>query len=135
MNNVSWYGAVAYIDWLNQETETGKKYRLPTEAEWEYAARAGTSTVRFWGDSPDDACQYANVYDQTSKKENGYSWKNHNCDDGYSNTAPIGSFLANSFGLHDMLGNVWEWCADRYGSYSSVFAEKIRLVLCQARTA
>lgn len=113
---VSWEDARDYAAWLARQS--GKQIRLPTEAEWEYAARAGTSTARFWGDSLDDACRYANVADQTAKK----SWSDltiHNCDDGYAVTAPVGVFGANAFGLHDMLGNIWEWCADWYGSYSS----------------
>ncbi|MCI5157678.1 MAG: hypothetical protein D3906_04420 [Candidatus Electrothrix sp. AUS1_2] len=109
---VSWEDARDYAVWLARQS--GQEIRLPTEAEWEYAARAGTSTARFWGDAPDDACRYANVHDQTSKKENGFSWMNHNCNDGYAVTAPVGSFRDNAFGLHDMLGNVWEWCADWY---------------------
>ncbi|MDM8523268.1 SUMF1/EgtB/PvdO family nonheme iron enzyme [Desulfococcaceae bacterium HSG8] len=100
---VSWDDAKAFAKWL-----TGKsrhEFRLPTEAEWEYACRAGTQTARFWGDDPDDACRYASVADQT-----------HNCDDGYAVTAPVGSFSPNSFRLYDMLGNIWEWCEDIYDS-------------------
>jgi len=116
--NVSWHDAVAYAQWLTRQT--GKQYRLPTEAQWEYAARAGTETARYWGNSPDEACRYANVYDQTSKKENSdFLWKNHNCTDGYVNTAPVGQFEPNAFGLFDMLGNIWEWTCSRYeGKYS-----------------
>jgi formylglycine-generating enzyme required for sulfatase activity len=110
---VSWEDARDYAAWLSRKTD--QSFRLPTEAEWEYAARAGTDTARFWGELPDAACRYANVHDRTSKKGNGFSWTHHNCDDGYAVTAPIGSFRANAFGLHDMLGNVWEWCADWYG--------------------
>ncbi|MCI5130662.1 MAG: formylglycine-generating enzyme family protein, partial [Candidatus Electrothrix sp. EH2] len=117
VEKVSWEDAQKFIAKLNRAI--GKQYRLPTEAEWEYAARAGTDTARFWGDSPDDACRYANVYDQTSKKKNGFSWTHHNCNDGYDKTAPVGSFQKNSFDLHDMLGNVWEWCSDWYGDYPS----------------
>ena len=114
VEQVSWDDAQDFIKKLN--SKAGKKYRLPTEAEWEYAARAGTSTARFWGDSSDEACSYANVADQTAKKK--YSdWTIHSCDDGYAETAPAGSFQANPFGLHDMLGNVWEWCAGWYGEY------------------
>lgn len=93
-------------------------YRLPTEAEWEYAARAGTTTSRYWGNNPDEACQYGNVRDQAEGSE-----ALHNCNDGYgSTTAPVASFLPNAWGLHDMMGNVWEWVADWYSStyYTSV---------------
>ncbi|MDM8562943.1 formylglycine-generating enzyme family protein, partial [Candidatus Marithioploca araucensis] len=111
---VSWNDATAYTAWLSEQT--GKAYRLPTEAEWEYAARAGTETSRYWGNNPDDACAYANVHDNTSKTENGFSWTHHNCTDGYAHTAPVGKFNANGFGLLDMLGNVWEWVADPWHS-------------------
>jgi formylglycine-generating enzyme required for sulfatase activity len=108
---VSWDDSQAYIEWLNRET--GKKYRLPTEAEWEYAARGGTTASRYWGENPDQACGYANVADQSAKRKNS-GWTVHDCDDGYAETAPVGSFKPNGFGLHDMLGNVWEWNQDRW---------------------
>jgi formylglycine-generating enzyme required for sulfatase activity len=104
--NVSWEEAVAYAEWLSKMT--GKQYRLPSEAEWEYAARAGNETTRFWGDDPDQACRYANVGDQ-SYRQAGYNGEIHNCNDGYVYTAEVGSFIANELGLYDMLGNVWEW--------------------------
>lgn len=107
---VSWEEAKQFAAWL------GTDFRLPTEAEWEYAARANTTTSRFWGNNPDDACQYVNVHDQTSKKAFNFSWQEHTCNDGYAVTAPVGSFRANAFGLYDMLGNVWEWCEDVYVS-------------------
>ncbi len=110
---VSWNDATAYAEWLTQQT--GKQYRLPTEAEWEYAARAGTTTSRYWGNNPDDACRYANVHDNTSKQENqGFSWTHHDCTDGYAQTAPVGRFQPNGFDLFDMLGNVWEWTCSEY---------------------
>jgi formylglycine-generating enzyme required for sulfatase activity len=112
MIRISWYGATAYAEWLSEQT--GQEYRLPTEAEWEYAARAGTETSRYWGNAPDGACRYANVHDNTSKEENGFSWTNHNCTDGYAKTAPVGRFEPNAFGLFDMLGNVWEWTCSEY---------------------
>lgn len=110
---VSWEEAVKYAEWLSDKT--GKRYRLPTEAEWEYAARGGTTTSRYWGDNPDKACKYANVHDRTSKNAfKDFTWENHNCDDGYKVTAPVGRFKPNNFGLHDMLGNVWEWVHDKH---------------------
>ena len=113
---VSWDDAKAYLDWLSRKT--GKMYRLPSESEWEYTARAGTMTARYWGTDPDRGCGYANVYDRTSKSENGVEWALHECDDGYAQTAPVGSFAANAFGVYDMLGNVWEWTEDCWnGSY------------------
>jgi len=108
---VSWNDGVAYAEWLSQQT--GQQYRLPTEAEWEYAARAGTETARYWGNDPDKACGYANVADKTAKQE--YSnWSIHNCTDGYAQTAPVGQFKPNKFGLYDMLGNLWEWTCSEY---------------------
>ncbi|MFO1434729.1 MAG: SUMF1/EgtB/PvdO family nonheme iron enzyme [Candidatus Competibacteraceae bacterium] len=109
----SWNDAMAYVDWLSGQT--GEKYRLPTEAEWEYAARAGTTTARYWGDDPDKGCAFANGADQTLKKE--FKWTNSSvmdCQDGYAYTAPVGKFKPNAFGLYDMLGNVWEWTCSEY---------------------
>jgi len=115
--NVSWDDASAYAQWLSQQT--GQQYRLPTEAEWEYAARAGTTTSRFWGNNPDEACRYANVGDQTAKEKLDWPWLDHNCRDGYVYTAPVGRFKPNDFGLFDMLGNVWEWtCSEYEGKYN-----------------
>ena len=104
--------AEAYTDWLSQKT--GKTYRLPSEAEWEYAARAGTTTAFYWGDSATDICRYANIGDQALKKAYGKTFRAVACDDGYAFTAPVGSFPSNPWGLHDMAGNVWQWTADCY---------------------
>jgi formylglycine-generating enzyme required for sulfatase activity len=115
---VSWEDASAYVTWLNQHT--GKKYRLLTEAEWEYAARAGTTTTRFWGDDPDKSCDYANGADRstTARVPGADSWHVANCDDRYAYTAPVGSYRPNAFGLYDMLGNVEEWTQDCWiGNY------------------
>jgi formylglycine-generating enzyme required for sulfatase activity/serine/threonine protein kinase len=109
--NVSWQEATAFADWLSQRT--GKRFRLPTEAEWEYAARASRTTVRFWGDNPAEACRYANVADETAQRLWGAE-NIHPCDDGQAVTAPVGSFLANAFKLQDMLGNVSEWTCSEY---------------------
>jgi len=111
---INWNDAQAYAKWMSHKT--GKHYRLPTEAEWEYAARGHTVTARYWGDSPDKACKYANVADKTAKEKipGAQSWMLHNCTDGFAFTAPAGRFKANSFGLKDMLGNVWEWTEDSF---------------------
>jgi sulfatase modifying factor 1 len=112
---VSYDDAMAYIDWLNKKTGT-QAYRLPSEAEWEYAARAGTTAARYWGDSRDAACSFANVADLSLAKHDGIATPDperyFNCSDGYVFTAPAGSFWSNQFGLFDMLGNVWQWTAD-----------------------
>lgn len=110
---VSWKDAQAYVGWLKKIT--GKAYRLPSEAEWEYAARAGSRTARYWGDSREDACRFANVADDSRvahAKIQRDPARVFLCKDGHAFTAPVGKFTANAFGLHDMMGNVWEWTAD-----------------------
>jgi formylglycine-generating enzyme required for sulfatase activity len=109
---VSWNDATAYAVWLSQKT--GRNYRLPSEAEWEYAARAGTTTSRYWGDDPDLACEFANGGDRTSAAQIDFAknWGAAACSDGHAYTAPVGAYHANAFGLHDMLGNVEEWTQD-----------------------
>ena len=109
---ISWDDALAFAMWLSQKS--GKNFRLPTEAEWEYACRAGTTSARYWGESPDDACTYANVGDQTAFSMLNFDSSLHDCSDGFKVTAQVGSLRPNGFGLYDMLGNVWEWCADWY---------------------
>ena len=108
---VSWRDAKAYAAWLTKVT--GKPYRLPSEAEWEYAARAGSQTAYYWGDVADDACAHANLYDLDALQPS-ISWPHVKCRDGFAEVAPVGSFRANGFGLHDMTGNVWEWTEDCY---------------------
>ena len=109
---VTWDDAKAYCDWLSQKT--GEKFSLPTEAQWEYACRAGSSTMYPWGDEPNGACQYANGWNQENKGKWGFNWDGFPCSDGYLGPAPVGRFQPNAFGLHDMIGNVFEWCADDY---------------------
>lgn len=109
--NVTWNDAAAMCKWLS-ETE-GKTYRLPTEAEWEYAARAGTTTRYHSGDDPQSLLKVANVFDASSA---GYwdKWSRYALagSDGFAFTSPVGSFKPNAFGLHDVHGNAWEWTAD-----------------------
>ncbi|MFK8017828.1 MAG: SUMF1/EgtB/PvdO family nonheme iron enzyme [Gammaproteobacteria bacterium] len=96
--NVSWKDAVAYAEWLSDET--GAECRLPLESEWEYAARAGSNLEYWWGDAPDRVGEVTmNTEDSDSQ------WSG-------TKTAPVGQFPANPFGLHDMQGNVWEWTED-----------------------
>jgi formylglycine-generating enzyme required for sulfatase activity len=106
---LSWNDAQAYAAW--QSKRSGKTYRLPSEAEWEYAARAGTSTSRYWGEDPKQACKFANVADRNLRAKYP-NFPIHDCDDRHAATAPVGSFLPNALGLYDMLGNVWEWTQD-----------------------
>jgi formylglycine-generating enzyme required for sulfatase activity len=118
VESVSWYDARAFA-W-RMSFFGGHKYRLPSEAEWEYAARAGTTTVRFWGDKAEDGCAYANMRDQTLVKTlYGFDEAIITCDDGFAYPAPVGSFKPNPFGLYDMLGNVAQWTEDCYGDYAN----------------
>jgi formylglycine-generating enzyme len=113
---VSWHDANNFAQWLS--AEEGVNYRLPTEAELEYATRAGTTSARWWGEDADQACGNANVRDQAASAV-GLSSSIHNCNDGYVVTAPVASFQPNPWGLYDTLGNVWEWsCSEDGSSYS-----------------
>ena len=100
--------ARAYAAWLSEKT--GKEYRLLSESEWEYVARAGTATRRYWGEDADDTglCRHANG----AGSETSHVWRNKACSDGYRRTAPVGSLGSNGWGLHDVIGNVWEWVED-----------------------
>jgi len=109
---VSWAEATSYTAWLSHKT--GHTYRLLSEAEWEYAARAGTQSQDYWGDSQQSACLYANGPDATmlDRFPEQKSPETLQCRDGYIYTAPVGSFKPNGFGLYDMMGNVFEWVQD-----------------------
>jgi formylglycine-generating enzyme required for sulfatase activity/class 3 adenylate cyclase len=109
---VSWYDAIAYVSWLSEKT--GQNYRLPTESEWEYAGRAGSVTGRYFGDAP--ICEFANVRDRSKRLLYSAGQFFNECDGGFSNTSPVGSFPPNGFGLYDMIGNVWESVEDSWGS-------------------
>ena len=113
---VSYEQAIGYTEWLSKKT--GKPYRLLSEAEWEYAARAGSQAARFWGAMADRACEFENGADAALERQKPEGWKDewglHACDDGQARTAPVGAFKPNAFGLHDMLGNLSEWVEDCY---------------------
>jgi sulfatase modifying factor 1 len=109
--NVTWNDALAFCAWLS--AKEGLKYRLPTEAEWEYACRAGTTTAYPSGDNPETLVRIGNVRDKAG--HDAFEW--HHCLaswDGYASASPVGKFRANAFGLYDMIGNVGEWCSDWY---------------------
>ena len=105
---VSWDDAQAYAGWLSEKT--GHAYRLPSSAEWEYAARAGGSAAQPWSGAA-AACAAANVADETAAQQFS-GWRVFPCIDTYVNTAPVASFAANDFGLYDLFGNVFEWVQD-----------------------
>jgi len=107
--------ATGYAAWLG--SRTNRHFRLPSNTEWEYAARAGTSTPRFWDALPNvDPCAFANLNDLSSAAVHSDQPYDRNayfaCMDGYAATAPVASFRPNPWGLYDMIGNVWEWTAD-----------------------
>ena len=119
--NVSWQDAQAYVSWLSGLT--GHRYRLLSEAEWEYVARAGTVTSRYWGDDPSDLCRYANgaggAFSGLRFTRSRRRLAEAPCSDEHGGTAPVGAYVPNGFGLYDVLGNVSEWVQDCwYDSYS-----------------
>ena len=105
----SWNDAKAYAAWLS--AKTGHRYRLPSASEWEYAARAGGAAAQPWSEDGSGACASANVADQSAARRYP-GWSVFACNDGYVQTSPVASFKANSFGLNDMLGNVFQWTED-----------------------
>ena len=116
--NVTWNDADAFCRWL--EKKIGRPARLPTEAEWEYAARAGSVSTYSSGNDPEELVKIGNVADATAKKQ-FEDWDGTvSSGDGYVFSASVGKFPANKFGLHDTQGNVWEWVQDWYGPYTSL---------------
>jgi formylglycine-generating enzyme required for sulfatase activity len=112
---VSWDDAEAFCAWLS--ARDGRRYRLPTEAEWEYAARAGTTTRFAGGDDDESVRGMANAADADLRHVLAPARWAASWHDGFAYTAPVGRFRPNAFGLYDMHGNVWEWCHDWYGAH------------------
>ncbi len=109
LSYVSFADAVAYADWLSERT--GEKYRLPSEAEWEYVARGGSTGHYFWGNDEMELCRYANIADRSTRQVYR-DWETLNCEDNMVRPGPVGSYAPNPFGLYDVYGNVAEWVAD-----------------------
>lgn len=111
---IDWNDASAFVTWLSKKT--GQKYRLASEAEWEYVARGNRGGHRFvWADRPTDACLESNLFDAAAAAAREESRiEAAPCNDGYAGVAPVGSRAANPFGVHDIIGNVWEWVEDCY---------------------
>ena len=110
--NVSWNDAVAFCEWLSKKEKT--LYHLPSEAQWEYACRAGSTSRFSFGDDPEKLASYGNIADGTASER--FHWpESIRSRDGYIFMSPVGSFKPNAWGLYDMHGNVQEWCGDAYG--------------------
>ncbi len=119
---VSWDDAHAYARWLTEKT--GRPYRLPTEAEFEYAARAGSTAAFAWGAAAEDLCAHANGFDATAGRAHP-GWPAAACDDGYAYTAPVRAFPTNAFGVYGAAGNVFQWTEDCFvdGGYAGAPAD------------
>ena len=115
MVNVSWNDANRFCEWLS--LQSGKKVRLTREAEWQYSCRGGTTSRFYGGDHDGDLAGHANVGDASFKKLYAGTAGTVPFDDGFPFRGPVGQFKPNKFGLHDMHGNVSQWCADRFGDY------------------
>ncbi len=109
---IGWNDARAYVDWL--KAKTGMPYRLMSEAEFEYVARAGGNTLYPWGDDAEQACTHTNILDVSANRAAGVTGGPLKCNDGFPGMAPVGSFPANSFGVKDIVGNAWTWVQDCY---------------------
>jgi formylglycine-generating enzyme required for sulfatase activity len=110
VTQVSWQQANEYTKWLTKKT--GHTYRLPSNAEWEYAARGDLGMNRYFNLEPTDVCIFGNVYDQTAEAELAYGLEALPCSDQQIMLAPVGSFKANQFGIFDAIGNAFEWTED-----------------------
>ena len=114
VTQVTWDDAQKFCEWMSQQSK--QNVRLPTEAEWEYACRAGTRTRFNFGNDEGQLCKHANYSDSTCTAD--FTWRDKAHSDGFDRTSPVGSFKPNAWGLYDMHGNVFEWCQDWYaGEY------------------
>ncbi len=120
---ITYDDAMAFCEWLSNLS--GRNVSLPTEAQWEYAARAGVDRLYLWGDNPDDGKGWCNAADASARKIFGaagaplastwnLAWRTFKWDDGYAFTSPVGKFRCNNFGLYDILGNARQCCEDVY---------------------
>lgn len=116
--HVSHTDAMAFCRWLSERGGSRLKYSLPAEAQWEWACRAGSGDRFWWGDAEDSSGKRINVGDKSLKRVHpAWPRKIMAMDDGHAFVAPVGSYSANAWGLHDMLGNVWEFCSTKAGPY------------------
>jgi len=135
---VSWQDAKAFCKWLSDKTE--REVTLPSEEQWEYACRAGTTTAYPWGEHPDGGKGWANCADKSFKRAAAKPLPDSayfNWDDGFVHASPVGSFKANGFGLYDMIGNVFQWCDGGVGRIRGLrggsWASEPSLCRCAAR--
>jgi formylglycine-generating enzyme len=138
VTNVSCNDAIAFCKWLSEKE--GKHYRLPTEAEWEFACRGGTTTLFSFGDDPSLFPRYGNIADERFRNSDLRQTRldlqhNYSCpwNDGYEYVAPVGSYLSNALGLYDMHGNVSEICSDSYRTYVNGEPDRTYLERCVVR--
>jgi sulfatase modifying factor 1 len=121
VETVPWHDATSFCEKLTEQEgkagrlPSGMSYQLPTEAQWEYACRAGTKTAHAFGEASGEMYRHGNYADRNTN----FDWSNKAHDDGFKNISPVGSHKPNGWGFHDMHGNVFEWCADWYGDYPS----------------
>ena len=115
---VSWNDAKKFCSWLSKRS--GRRMGLPSEAQWEYACRAGSKGLYFFGDDEEEMAEYGNIADGTAKEKFSNWTKAIQAKDGYVFTSPVGKYKANKYGLYDMHGNAWQWCEDYYGKYGDV---------------